>query len=334
MAANPTTREEWKSRFGKLGPQIQQNIIMTMIKANGTVKTEDILWTGLDDIEKKKHNSMISECIIAQFQKQDSTTGMKKTIIPPTPPSDNKKRAFNEQFDSSSSDSDDAEEVLLDPFELKVYLNNQFGNVKMTNKQVNVILESNLFLETTKKGDKKVHDNIKDFIETISRHYGFNFNSGNMEEHIEDVYESDLVIPKKVMRYLVTLGFSFGMKREDIAEILKCKENREEPIILIFRSSQHMVNKRLEKHVPGKWYQFCLLFQQKNLLVPFNTEEKNIVLGTQLRNERGYKHDNFEEYCLQNLNSKISPIQGRYKSANRKMEFVAAYELIAPNKTE
>lgn len=316
---------------------VQSVHVAVLMSAIGVGVAADILLEHIGDTERTEFTNMVNEKHIALMEQRvlDGTTATKaagSATLPWVSPAGNTKRsldaAFFEYSEGEEETTDELDPDELDPEKLERYFENMYGIKTISNKQVNIILGRTLILGNVNASPKKtINDNAETFIETILAHYGIVHNFLEMNIQIPDLDDVSLVKPTLVIKYLTKLGLKFGeVDEKDFQDILKCKEKRRDPYLLVFRPERHELREEVtETNCPNKWPQFSLLFQEKNLLVPFNTEQRSMKLGTQLRETR---YDvTWEAYCFQNFNSKFCPVTSRFKQGKRKMKLMAVFAL-------
>ncbi|OEU18726.1 hypothetical protein FRACYDRAFT_237005 [Fragilariopsis cylindrus CCMP1102] len=311
---------------------VQTDHVAVLMRAIGVGVAADILLENSGNTELTEFTNKVNAKALALMEKRvlegAATTKAAGSAAPAfVSPTKATKRTLDDFFFDQSDEEEETTDE-LDPEKLEKYFDKKFGITTISNKQVNIILGRTLILGNVNVSPKKtIHENAETFIETIIAHYGIVHNFMDMKRNIPDLDEVSLVKPTLVLEYLTKLGLEFVQVAEkDFQHILKCKDKRSDPFLLVFRPEVHELNEKItEKNCPTKWPQFSLLFQEKNLLVPFNTEQRSMMLGTQLREER---YDvTWDAYCFQNFNNKFCPVTSRFKQGKRKMKLCTVFAI-------
>jgi hypothetical protein len=100
------------------------------------------------------------------------------------------------------------------------------------------------------------------------------------------------------------------------------------PVILEYSVMRHPLERAVP---PTSWIQFCLLYKECNMLIPFNEIGSAISFGRQF-DSSNWK-SSFEQYCKINLNFRIAPVARTTPGpANvvRGLDFNAAWTITMP----
>lgn len=315
--------------------RIQTDHVAVLMSVIGVGVAADILFENIGNTERADFTNTVNEKYIALMERREldgaaATKAAGSTPLPMVTPDGNKRTLDDFFFGTTDEEEEETTTDELDPEKLEKYLKNLFGITTISNKQVNIILGRTLILGNVNVSHKKtIHENAGTFIDTILSHYGIVHNFMDMNRKIPGLQVQDvsLVKPTLVLEYLTMLGLDFGkVEEKDFEDILKCKEKRSDPYLFVFRPERHEYREKVtEQDFPTKWPQFSLLFQEKNLLVPFNTEQRSMKLGTQLRETR---YDvTWDAYCFQNLNNKICPVTSRFTQGKRKLKLISVFAI-------
>jgi hypothetical protein len=113
-----------------------------------------------------------------------------------------------------------------------------------------------------------------------------------------------------IIGFLETNGIKLARLSENYKKIMRT--NHASPIIIEYSVTRHSFE---SKELPTSWLQFCILFQQAKLLVPFNQNGQAINLGNQYNEQKWMK--NFTHYCNHNLNYRIAPVDRANKKGSQ-----------------